>query len=492
MRLHNIALILAMVVWLSAGPGAIAQTSETVSMDIDEVIRKAQGITTRTTLAKTRLNNRYWVYNAFKGKFKPKLELTSTLPSFNRSIDRITLPDGADIFLSRSILSTSTFLGISQIVPSLGTRISASSGLERIDVFNEESPDQRSFLSTPISLSINQSLFSQNVHKWDREIEPLRYNEAEKQFVEEMENIAFDAVNAFFNYYIAQLDLESALLDKQNADSLYAISLGRYEVGRIAETDLLQIQLNLKSAESSMAQAEIDLQNSAENIRTLLNIQEDVMFDLVRPPELPEMNIDPEFATKLAKENRSEIVSFQRRILESEKNVDAAEKNNGLELNLSGRFGLSQTAETIGDTYSNFIDQERVSVNIYLPIADWGQTRAERERAKSQLALTQIAVEQEEQQFEREIDIQIKQFGLQKNKLELARISYEVAEKRLDINRNRYLIGKIGVIDLNQALIAKEDARKNYMQALKQYWLSYYRLRTLCLYDFIDQAPIRY
>jgi outer membrane protein TolC len=471
---------------------ASAQYSESVTMSIDEVIMQAQGITRRTTLAKTRLNNRYWTYTAFKGKFKPKLELTSTLPSFNRSIDRITLPDGADIFLSRSILSTSSNLRISQIVPSLGTRISASSGLQRIEVFNEDDPNQTSFLSTPISLSLNQRIFSQNEHKWDRQIQPLRYSEAEKQFVEEMEYIGFDAVRAFFNYYIAQLDLESAFLDKQNADSLYALSLGRYEVGRIAETDLLQIQLNVKSAESAIAQAEIDLQNSAEDIRTLLNIQEDIMFDLVAPPELPEVEIDPEYAIKLAKENRSESLGFKRRILESEKNKDAADKNNGLEVTVSGSFGLSQTADNIGDAYNEFIDQERVAVNIYIPIADWGQSQAERERAKSQLALTRITVEQEEQQFEREIEIQITQFGLQKNKLDLEKISYEVAEKRLEINRSRYLIGKIGVIDLNQALSTKENARKNYMQALKQYWLSYYQLRNLCLYDFIGQRLITY
>ena len=67
---------------------------------------------------------------------------------------------------------------------------------------------------------------------------PLLYQEAEKGFAEEMEQIAFEASTLFFTVLEAQLNLEASKRDKINADSLYRISEGRFEVGRIAETEL--------------------------------------------------------------------------------------------------------------------------------------------------------------------------------------------------------------------------------------------------------------
>src|SRR5690606_12891120 len=111
--------------------------------------------------------------------------------------------------------------------------------------------------------------------------------EAEKGFAEEMENVAFQAAQLFFDVFIAQLNLEAAKRDKANADTLFGISKGRFEVGRIAETELLQIELSSMNADASVQRALLNLQSGTEQLRNFLGIRQAVFFKLEAPEEIP-------------------------------------------------------------------------------------------------------------------------------------------------------------------------------------------------------------
>ena len=50
--------------------------------------------------------------------------------------------------------------------------------------------------------------------------------------------------------------------------------------------------------------------------------------------------------------------------------------------------------------------------------------------------------------------------------------------------KNRYLIGKIDITNLNIAQNEKDLARLDYINTLRDFWLAYYRLRRITLYDF--------
>ena len=90
-----------------------------------------------------------------------------------------------------------------------------------------------------------QPLFKPNDLRWTQKLAPLEYEEATRAFAEEKEDQAWQAAVRFFDVFLAQLDLEAALRDQANADTLLSVSRGRFEVGRIAETELLQTQLGV-------------------------------------------------------------------------------------------------------------------------------------------------------------------------------------------------------------------------------------------------------
>lgn len=463
--------------------------SKTLSLSLPEVIGLAQSDAPDVLIANTRLNNSYWRYQSFLADYKPQINLDATLPNLNRSISPITLPDGTDVFINRSLMSTSLDVRLQQQITATGGSIFAATGLERIDLFNKGSDNTKAYLSAPISIGFFQPLFAYNQLKWNKKIEPLRYSERTKEYAEEVEGVAFEAANLFFDVLIAQLNLEAAIQDKVNADTLFKISKGRFEVGKIAETELLQIELQSLNADAQVARAGLNVQTNTELLRNHLGIKEAVIFELETPTTIPTFTIDAEKALKFARMNRSNSVNFERRLVQAEGEVEQAKKDR-FNINLFGRFGLTQTAENFGNSFSDLLDQEVVNLGIQMPLADWGKTRANREIAASNLELTRVSIEQERVNFERDILIKVQQFDLVRNQVKLSKRAYEAGIKREDITRKRYLIAKIGITELNIAISEKEQARQNYVLALQKFWLAYYELRTLTLYDFATDRSL--
>ena len=53
-----------------------------------------------------------------------------------------------------------------------------------------------------------------------------------------------------------------------------------------------------------------------------------------------------------------------------------------------------------------------------------------------------------------------------------------------DQTRQRFIIGKADVNSLTLSLNRQQEAQKNYISALQNYWLNYYKIRKLTLFDF--------
>lgn len=464
---------------------------ESIRMTLDETISRAKNEAPDVQISKTRLSNRYWFYQSYLSDYKPQINLESTLPNLNRSIQSIILPNGTQAFVPRSFMENSFGISLSQEVALTGGSIFAFTGLERLDIFKTDVTDKSlSYLSTPVVIGFSQPLFGFNRLKWNREIEPLKYEEANRVHVEELETVAFQSTNLFFDVLIAQLNVEALEKNKIDADSLFERSKGRFSVGKIAETELLQIELSAMNADADLAQARLSFQTNTERLRNFLGIEKEVLFDLVPPTEIPPVMIDETLALQYAKKYRSESIAFLRRLKEAEQEVSRAKADTGLQAELSGRFGLTQTANNLSDAYNDPIDQERFSIQLTVPIADWGKSKARMEVAKSNQDLERMNVTQDRINFEREISIKVQQFDLLRNQVQLAKRAFDVSQKRLDITRKRYIIGKIGIVELNLALREQDAGRRSYYSALQAFWNAYYELRRLTLYDFEKNEPL--
>ena len=82
-------------------------------------------------------------------------------------------------------------------------------------------------------------------------------------------------------------------------------------------------------------------------------------------------------------------------------------------------------------------------------------------------------------------------FNVQGGMIESAEEAKLLAESAYEDTRMRFIIGKSDINSLSMALPRKDTAEKNYIAALRNYWLSYYKIRRLTMFDFTQNRLIR-
>lgn len=116
-------------------------------------------------------------------------------------------------------------VSIDQNIALTGGKISLKSGLDLNrqlghGAFNE-------FMSSPIGITITQPIMGINIQKWNRKIQPVRYQEAKAHYIERVEGVTLSAISGFFNLLLAQENLKIAQQNLENAIKLHEIALAK-------------------------------------------------------------------------------------------------------------------------------------------------------------------------------------------------------------------------------------------------------------------------
>ena len=488
---HSIHILYAIVLLICMAPFSNLKSQLVINAELSELIETARSGSSASLIAKTRLENQYWRNVSFDAGFKPQLSLTAILPDINRVISSIPLPSGEEAFVNRSFMNNSVGLQVFQRVPQTGGSFFVSTEIRRLDLFRTSTQNQStSYLSNPLNIGFTQPLFQFNSIKWEQELMELQYTQAEKRYVEEYEMIAVEVVNRFFDLYQTELNLATALDNQNYLDSLANTARKRHELGRIGETEMLQVGLSALNADALVSNLEQDKQNKTEALRDYLGIKEEVQFDLKDPGEIEAYIIDADRALLFANENRSDITDFSIRIKNAQLELEQAKQANKPDLTINGSFGLTNSAERFGDVFNGLNDQESVRLSINIPIADWGRTKAQRKLAESSIEIEELLIQEEKISFQRDIEVAIEQLSLVRNRLTLAKTALDIADKRQDITKKRYQLGKQDATNLNIAIQEYAGAERSYYQALWEMWQTHYRIRLLTLHDFQNNTPL--
>jgi outer membrane protein TolC len=458
-----------------------------IILTLDDVISLAKKQSPQSLIAKHSFRASYWRYRTHEAKFLPSLSLQATVPDLNRSISKITLEDG-DKFVERKQMDSYAGVSINQNIGWTGGNIFITSDIQRIDLFGDST--LTSYMSTPVSIGFRQPILAYNSFKWEKIIEPLVYQEAMKNYLEITEQISITAINYFFDLSLAQLNLSIAKINFANADTLYKISQGRFNIGTIAQNELLQMELSYLNSQSALREAKLDLEVKKFRLRSYLGFNESVDILLIVPNNIPAFEIDVKKATAEALNNNPDIIAYDRQVIEAERDVEKAKSESRLNADLYATYGLTQSSVQFSDVYNNPQDQQKVTIGISMPIIDWGLGRGKVRMARSSQEVINTQVAQNKIDFEQDIFLKVMQFNLQHDQVVIAAKADTIAQYRYDVSKERFLIGKIDVLELNTALSDKDVNKRNYISALRNFWNFYYTIRKITLFDFVNDIPL--
>jgi len=483
-ELRNGMLIFSMLIFLSYNCVA----SDTLRLTLYDCIRIAKEDGPSAKIARFTYQSRKAQNTSINADFYPQLTFNIDAPGFQRAIVPVLLPDATYANLPQSLAYSYGSLSLQQRLPLTGGDISIQSGLNnRIDFTNNRSELWNSF---PFLIQVRQPLFGFNTYKNTKELEELRFDAATREYLEQIEDVSVEAVGKYFDFYIARMNIENAKLNVEINDSIYTLAKGRYNVGKIAENDLLQNELALLTAKIDFERTTLDAARTRRLLLLTLGLDENTVIVVIPPEKVPIISIDAKQAIEYAIKFRSDIKSMEAQKLSAERNVDQVNVDNRFSATVTASYGLNQTAATFGNVYRNPLDQERVSLGIEIPLMTWGKNSANVEQAVANQQRTEVQTTLQYNQFIQEVEYQVMDFAQLQKQVTIAQQGEQIAARGYEVARNRYIIGKIETTELMLAQQRKDSSRREYFQTLRNFWTSYYRLRRLTLWDFATNKQI--
>lgn len=463
-----------------------AAGADTLTLNLQDAIAIAQQQSPSAQSARNTFLSAYWSYRYYRANYLPSVSLTSS-PYINKQVNKITQSDGTARFIKQDQFGADVSLIINQNVSLTGGQFYVKSSLNRLDEFQNKTT---AYSSQPILIGYNQSLFGHNSLKWDRRIEPLRFREAKKRYAETLEIISASTCNYFFSLASAQTELEMARQNFASADTLYSMARGRYQIGTITENEMLQLEINRLNEETNVMDAEINVKEVMQNIRSFLGLGDAVELSLVMPDSVPQFEVPLSRAMDLALENSPDPDYYSRLVLNSESSLSYAKANARLKADLYVQFGLSQTGPDIGRAYEKPMHQEYASISLSIPILDWGRGRGKVKEAKSQLELTKTQAQQGMDNFVQNVEKLVMQFNMQPRRVRIACLTDRRATQRHSVAMRLFVMGRIGILDLMSAVNEKNSAKRSFVSTMRTYWNLYYTLRSMTAYDFEHNLAI--
>ena len=431
----------------------------------------------------------YWEYRSYRANRLPSVTLDLTPANYNRGfVSRYDSETDMDFYGLQRSYSASGVLTIQQNLDILGGTFFVQSGLQYLRYMGDYASNQ--FSAVPVSVGYQQDLLGYNPFKWEKKIEPLKYEKVKKEFLYNTEQIAEQATSYFFALAMAQADYDLAVKNKLAADTLYAIGRRKFEITSITNDELYTLELEKVNAYNTLRSAELELKRAMFSLVTYLNLDPDTELRLRLPTRTHAYQLTAEEALLMARENNPTYLQTRQDILEAERDLDKTRRESMFQASFSASVGFNQAASNFRDAYRDPLRQDMVALSISIPILDWGVRKGKYRMAKNNLSVIEISSRQSEVAVEQSVVMAVNDFNLQQELILSAEYALELAESAYAKTMTRFIEGNTDMNTLTLASNRKDEANKNYISALENYWLSYYQIRRLTLYDFVKGLSI--
>ena len=165
------------------------------------------------------------------------------------------------------------------------------------------------------------------------------------------------------------------------------------------------------------------------------------------------------------------------------------EKNFSISLDAS--VGLNQVADRFADAYRHPLSQDMATVTLSIPLKDWGKRKNAYLAARSTVEATERAEQESARDTELDVALTVADFNERQAIVETARQALTVAEDAYAQTLQRFIKGQADAYSLSVAQSHWQTARQNQIASLQNYWLAYYHLRRLTLYDYQRRTLIK-
>lgn len=353
---------------------------------------------------------------------------------------------------------------------------------------------RRPILLAKISSGINREVFEQEVTR----------------VTQQVENAYWGLVEAREQLVVAQESLKLAReLDSRNQVQV--------DVGTLAPIELVQSEATVATREEEIIRAEAAVQDAADTLRQLLNLDRGAYWDLAVLPttdpvtERIEVDLDAAIATALS--NRPELRVEQLNLESAELDARFYRRERLPQVDLTTSYGAIGTAgrgrifdpgtgqtvsvdtdvfDALDDAVNRRFDNWSIGIDVSYPLQN-RSARAQAQIAELAVDRAQAVIERQRLQVITEVRTAARGVKTAAQQIESAKISRRLQERNLEAEQKRYENGmstsfQVTQIqdDLTQARSREVSAITGYRRALAEYYRATGRLLEVYNVELVD------
>lgn len=460
-------------------------------LTLDKAIRIAQDSSIVAFQTRYDYLRQEWAYKAYESSMKPQVMLTAQ-PMYLRQ--RF---EPASTALSPSTINafgTNLAVTYEQKIGKLGGSLYADSR----HIWNELFGDMRSqygmdrvFGVTPLRIGYRQSLIGYNSFKWEKAMEEHNLRHALKEQIYRMQQIAEQTTAYYFEYVSAKEYYDTYRQNYLTTDTLYKIAKKKFMLTTVSREELMSMELERMNAKNQQDNALTELQNARYSLLSYLRIPDKGQaLELVLPSAPQTLVLDVQKAIDMAKANHPDLSAMDGRLIEAEQALDLARHKMGLQANVDVSVGVQQYDKSYFKTFRDPKTYAAAMVGLSIPIYDGKLAKNRMRLAEAGMETARLAAQEQNRQLEESVITTINSLETRLRTLPEAANGQVLADQAFALIQRRYADGQI---DINTYMLAqnrKDQAHNIYTSLLCSFWMSYYKLCRLTMYDFIGQREL--
>lgn len=458
-------------------------------LSLDDVIALAKDSSLTAFRYKNMYLANYWNFKSFKAQRLPSLTLDVQPVVYNRQlVSRYDSENDIDIYRQQKSYAASAGLTLTQNFDPLGGTFYVTTSLDYLRGFGDNTFNQ--YTAVPFIIGYRHNSFGFNQFKWDRKIEPLKFEKAKLEYLYNTELIAIQAVQYFFQLALSQAQYDNAVIQKDKCDSLYLIGQLKYNIASITKSDLMTLELDVLNAQNSIATAQVAVRRDMLRLTSFLGLDRNTKLQLILPEKPPNIAINYNAAIEMMHKNSYMILEKMQSVSEAEMNLDRIRKSNRVSAGISASVGYNQEAEELKDAYRDPMRRDVISVSISVPLVDWGVRKGQKNQAANALDIAKIDQAQKMDELEQNVINTVAEFNTRYDLLITAEESLRLAKAVYEQNILNFQNGSCDITTLSSSQTRLLNAQNQYITSMRDYWSCYYEIRSQTLFDFITNSPL--
>jgi len=358
------------------------------------------------------------------------------------------------------------------------------------DSYSEFTNTTTKGFSNNLSINLDQPLFTYNRTKMQLKQLQLSLENAQLNYALQLLSLEKQVTQAFYYVYQQQQSLEIAKQAYINMQQSYEISKNKVDAGLSAREEMFQAELNLATTKSDYENKQVAFENAKDDFKVLIGMSLFEDFSVLPNIAVDTIPIDVSFAIEHGLKNRMELRQREITIENSQFDLIQTKALNEFKGSLGLSVGLFGDNEKFEKVYANPTDNESVSLQLTIPLWDWGEKKSRIKASEASLESNKVSLEEEENNIILGIRKVYRNLINLQNQIEITKKSITNAQLTYDLNLEKYKNGDLTGMDLNIYQNQLSEKQLSYTNALISYKLELLNLKIQTLYDFEKKEPV--